>query len=161
VFSISAKLTQKIEKNRYVDLVAFTLMPNHFHLIVYEKEESGISRYMQRVLNAYTKYFNTKYKKSGHLFQGPYQFTRVEDNNQLLHLSAYIFRNPRELKNWSGKESKYLWSSYQDHLYRNRWGALLKFQIISEQFKNSKEYGEFVKSNSAKTDNLPENLLLE
>ena len=61
----------KIIKHRYVELVSFSLMPNHFHLIVKEVEESGVAKYMQRILNSYTKYINKKYDKSGHLFQVP------------------------------------------------------------------------------------------
>src|SRR3990167_4211520 len=77
-------------QKRYVELVSFCLMSNHFHLLVRELTEGGISKYMQRIQNAYTKYINIKYDKSGHLFQGPYKAVRVKDNTQLLHLSCYI-----------------------------------------------------------------------
>lgn len=116
VFDIGGDEMKKLLKNRYVELISFALMPNHFHLIVGELKEGGISQYMQRIQNAYTKYFNTKYKKSGHLFQGPFRIVRIEDNEQLLHLSAYIHRNPRETKQWRNKESNYPWSSFQDYV---------------------------------------------
>ncbi len=122
VFDISTQDIEDICDNRYVELVAFSLMPNHFHLILKEKEEGGISRYMQRVLNGYTKYYNTKYKKSGHLFQGPYKAVHQTTDTQLLYLSAYIHRNARELTNWRNKEDRYPWSSYQDYTGTNRWG---------------------------------------
>lgn len=150
VFNISKNITQKILKNRTVEVVNFSIMPNHFHLIVHEAKEGGISQYMQRVLNAYTKYFNAKYGKSGHLFQGPFQIVHIENNEQLLHLSAYIHRNPRELKQWKNKEHKYPWSSFQDYIEENRWGDLLQHQIITEQFSNPKEYKNFVKTSGAK-----------
>lgn len=143
--------TEKIVRDRYVELVAFCIMPNHFHLILKEEKEGGISQYMQRVLNSYTKYFNTKYQKSGHLFQGPYKAVHVESNDQLLYLSAYIHRNPRELKNWINKEEYYLYSSYMDFVNENRWGKLLCTDIIMEQFKNKKDYLGFVRTCSAKT----------
>ncbi len=142
---------EKIIKERFVELVSFCLMPNHFHIILKEVEESGIARYMQRVLNSYTKYYNTKYNKSGHLFQGPYKAVHVENNNQLLYLSTYIHRNPRELKEWINKESNYPWSSYQDFIKNNRFEELLVFDIIIEQFKNKEEYAEFVQTSTAKT----------
>ena len=126
-------------------------MPNHFHLTVKEVAEGGISQYMQRVLNAYTKYYNAKYNKFGHLFQGPYKIVHIEDNRQLLHLSAYIHRNPRELKKWRQKEDKYPWSSYQDYVFENRWGNLLSQNIISDQFESKHEYHNFVKTSTAKT----------
>lgn len=127
-------------------------MPNHFHMTVCEHKESGIAQYMQRVLCAYTKYFNAKYNKNGHLFQGPYKAVHIEDNNQILYLSTYIHRNPCELKNWRNKEYNYPWSSYQDYCSYNRWGALLKTNIITNQF-SQKEYKQFVLSSIAKRSN--------
>ncbi|MDO8471353.1 MAG: transposase [bacterium] len=141
---------KEIMKKRTVELVAFCIMPNHFHLIVKELEEGGIATYMQRVLTAYSKYYNTKYEKSGHVFQGPYQAVHVGDNRQLLHLSAYIHRNPREISKWFNKEDQYQWSSYRDYIGENRWGDLLLIDIVLGQFKNKKKYHEFVKTSSAK-----------
>jgi putative transposase len=144
------KLALEIIKKRTVELVAFCLMPNHFHLILKESEEGGISAYMQRVLNAYSKYYNTKYQKSGHVFQGPYRAVHVEDNEQLLHLSAYIHRNPREMVKWLNKEDQYQWSSCSDFVKENRWGNLLVPEIILEQFENREEYRKFMKTSTAK-----------
>jgi len=151
VFNIPADEIEKIVKNRTVKLVSFALMPNHFHLIVHEFKEGGISQYMQRVLNAYTKYFNAKYKKTGHLFQGPFHSVHIKDNEQLLHLSAYIHRNPREIKQWKNKECQYPWSSYQDLIAQNRWGNLLNHEIITGQFSNQKEYKDFIETSGTKT----------
>lgn len=141
---------ESIIESRVVEVVAFVIMPNHFHIIVKELTEGGIALYAQKVEIAYTKYFNTKNKRSGYLFQGPYQSVHIEDNDQLLHLSAYIHRNTRELKEWKNKEHLYLWSSYWDFIQENRWGELLKNEIISEQFKNADEYFDFVKNSGTK-----------
>ena len=105
---------------------------------------------MQKILNAYTKYINVKYKKSGHLFQGPYKAVHIKDNRQLLHLSAYIHKNHNELREWRNKEDLYPWSSYQDYIKENRWADLLVTDIITGQFKNKKEYYQFVKTSTAK-----------
>ena len=140
---VLTKIVQDIKKKRNVELVTFCLMSNHFHLILKEVEDEGIAKYMQRVLNAYTKYYNTKYQKSGHLFQGPYQAVHVDDDQQLLHLSAYIHKNP---ENWKS----YVWSSYSDMIIKNRWGELLKRDIILGQFKNSQQYKKFVETSLAK-----------
>lgn len=141
---------EEIIKNRTVELVAFCIMPNHFHLIVKETEEKGLATYMQRVLTAYSKYYNAKYGKTGHVFQGPYQAVRVEDDRQLLHLSAYIHRNPREISKWFNKEDKYEWSSYQDFVKENRWEELLAVDIIKGQFKDGKKYQDFVTTSLSK-----------
>jgi putative transposase len=154
--NITPEEVSKIVKKRSVELTSFCFMPNHFHLIIKELAEGGISRYMQRVLNAYTKYFNAKYKTSGHLFQGPFQAVHVASNDQLLHLSAYIHRNPRGLKGWRDKEADYQWSSYQDYIGHNRWGELLTQEIVLDQFTTQQEYDKFLRSSSAKTDQLDE-----
>jgi|SRR3989344_1464254 len=141
---------EKIAAKRYVELVAFCLMPNHFHLIVKEVHEGGISRYMQRALNSFTKYSNIKYDKSGHVFQGLFKAVHIENNEQLLYLSAYIHRNPRDFSQWKDKEEKYIWSSYQDYIGENRWGSLLLPNIITDQFTDKIDYEEFVRTSTAK-----------
>ena len=163
VFNITEEVLKDVIRNRTVELVNFTLMSNHFHITVKEIKENGIANYMQRVLNAYTKYFNTKYKKSGHLFQGPYKAVHVSNNRQLLHLSAYIHRNPREIPQWKNREHTYPWSSYQDYVRENRWGKLLEQDIILSQFLNKKEYDDFVRSSTAKElkDNLDDSCFID
>ena len=156
VFNIKKASEIEMVKNRTVDLVSFAMMPNHFHLLLKEHKNGGIAQYMQRILCSYTKYFNTKYEKSGHLFQGPYKAVGVNDNVQLLYLSTYIHRNPRELPKWKNKEHLYPWSSYQDYTTNNRWDELLQQNIILSQFSNKKEYEQFLKSSPAKE--LKENL---
>lgn len=141
-----------LDKNsiRLVDLVSFALMPNHFHLLLCEREEKGISCYMQRVLNAYAKYFNIRNEQTGHLFEGPFRATHIENNTQLLHVSAYIHKNPKELQSWNTKEHIYPWSSYQDFVDKNRWKFLLKQEPVLEQFENRHEYKTFLKTSTAK-----------
>ena len=150
VLDIFADEVSEIASNRYVALESFALMPNHFHLMLREAREGGISQYMQRVLNSFTKYANTKYEKSGHLFQGPFKAVRIEDNKQLLYLSAYIHRNPREMDGWHNREHRFPWSSYSDYISHNRWGPLLEQDVILSQFTNKSEYYHFVKTSAAK-----------
>ena len=152
------KITEIIQ-NRYVELTSFVLMPNHFHLSLIETKEGGISEYLRRIQDAYTKYFNIKYERTGHLFQGPYKSVHIKNNEQLLYLSAYIHKNSKEITGWKDKEYLFPWSSYQD-FNKNRWGDLLKSNIILEQFEGFKEYQKFVKTSSAK-ENLPDKLRLD
>jgi len=149
-FEVEKEDTEEILSNRYIDLISYCFMPNHFHLILKEVKENGISQYMQRIQNSHTKYFNLKYERTGHLFQGPFKIVHIEDNEQLLHLSAYIHRNPREISQWRNKEDFYEWSSYQDYIHKNRWGEILKTDIILDQFDNTKEYRNFTDSSSTK-----------
>ncbi len=149
--ALTSGYEEEIIKKRVVELVTFCIMPNHFHLIVKELEEGGIAAYMQRVLTAYSKYYNTKYEKTGHVFQGPYRAVHIQDDIQLLYLSTYIHRNPREISHWFNKEDKYPWSSYQDCIKESRWGKLLLTEVLIGEFKNKKSYDEFVKTSMAKT----------
>ncbi|MDP3661753.1 MAG: transposase [bacterium] len=156
VWSTTGTTKVKMVGTRSVELVNFCLMDNHFHLTVRELKEGGTSKYMQRILNAYTKYFNTKYKRKGHLFEGPFKAVRVDSNVQLLHLSAYIHRNPRDMHAWRGKEAEYPWSSLQDFIVENRWGRLLSTNVILEQFGKDSEtqqkgYKKFVETSTAKS----------
>ena len=151
-FAVSDIAFKNVITGKTIELVGFCLMPNHFHLIVRELAENSIARYMQRAELAYTKYFNTKYERSGHVFQGRYKTVHVQNNEQLSHLSAYIHRNPKEIKAWKGREAEYPWSSYQDYVKENRWGGLLAPEIILDQFEGTSRsnYASFVKSSPAK-----------
>lgn len=150
VFNIKGDVVKEIVKTRVVELVAFTLMPNHFHLIARNTKAGGTTRYMQKVLNAYTKYYNEKYGASGHLFSGPYQYRHIKDENTLAYMSAYVHRNVSELNKWYGKETSYVWSSFQDFVGKNRWGDLLCPEIITDRFTSGKEYKTFVSQSGAK-----------
>lgn len=149
-FEISGELIREISLKRTVELVAFIFMPNHFHLLVQELKSGGISTYLQRLLNSHTKYMNAKSETSGHLFQGPFRLVHIEDNEQLLHTTAYIHRNCRELSNWKDRESIYPWSSYPDYIGLNRWNDLLARKIVLEQFQNQSEYERWTRESDTK-----------
>jgi len=125
-------------------------MPNHFHVLIRNITDGAISVYMQRVLMAYSKYFNKKYNKTGHVFEGPFRAIHIRDDVQLLHTSAYIHRNPIELSDSKIDYKKYPWSSCPDHLVANRWQGLLLPNIVSDQFKTPASYNSFISSSTAK-----------
>ncbi|MBU3942405.1 transposase [Patescibacteria group bacterium] len=156
-FKMPEDVVQEIINKRYVELIAFSLMPNHFHLILHELKEGGISNYMLRILGSYTKYINTKNEISGHLFQGTFKSVHIKDDPQLLYTSAYIHNNVKELRGWNGKEHLCPWSSFQDYVNENRWGELLKTDIILDQFSNKdkEKYKSFVQKSGAKDKSEP------
>lgn len=149
-FGLTPQVIAEILSKRYVALIAFSLMPNHFHLILKEVKKGGISRMMQRSLDGFTRYTHTKYKKSGHVFEGPFRAVHIKDNTQVLYLSTYIHKNPKELNAWRSKWERYPWSSYQDFIGKNRWGKFLKPSLILSQFSSPNEYARFVKQSIAK-----------
>ncbi|MBI2036324.1 transposase [Candidatus Microgenomates bacterium] len=79
---------------KYVDFISYCFMPNHFHFLVKQNRDNGISKFMGDFQNSYTKYFNTKHERIGPILQGQFKAVFVEDENQLLHLSRYIHLNP-------------------------------------------------------------------
>ncbi|MDP3762783.1 MAG: transposase [bacterium] len=161
-FNVSDSLTDKLLRERNVELNSFTLMPNHFHLELREIKEGGIAGYLQRLEISHTKFFNIKYGRSGYLFQGPFQSVHIKTNEQALYLSAYIHRNPRELASWKNKEDAYPWSSYQDYVKRNRWGVFLNPEITLEQFSTPAEYRDFVETSGAKEKKIiPDEFLID
>lgn len=139
-----------ILRGRYVQLVAFALMPNHFHCLLQALTPTGVSVYLQRVLDSYGKYWNTKREQSGHLFEGPFKAVHIEDDAQLTYCSAYIHRNPRDLEGWYDHEHEYPWSSYRDYVQENRWGEFLKPDIIVTQVGNGERYRQFVEASGVK-----------
>ncbi len=81
-----------------VDIVAYCLLPNHFHLILKEVKDGGISKFMQRLGVSYTKYFNLKYDRNGVLFQGKFKATHLHENYPLDYISAYVNLNYKHHK---------------------------------------------------------------
>lgn len=79
-----------------VELLAYCLMPNHFHLLFYLKQEDGIRMLMHDVSTAYVRYFNDKYHRVGPLFQDRFKASLIIQESYLQHISRYIHLNPRE-----------------------------------------------------------------
>ncbi|MCL4360234.1 transposase [Patescibacteria group bacterium] len=77
-----------------VDILAYCLMPNHFHLIVRQNVDHGIITAISTIANGYAKYFNKKQDRVGPLYQGPFKAVPIETDEQLLHVSRYIHLNP-------------------------------------------------------------------
>lgn len=142
---------QKIIDRRFVEVINYCIMPNHFHIALFSLDDNGVSRYMHKLSNAYAKYFNTRYERTGHVFQGTYKAKLVTSDEQLTYLSAYIHRNPNELKLWKDQSLDYPWSSYQDHSI-NRWGKLLINDHIMRTFSSFKDYQEYVEASGVKSE---------
>lgn len=135
----------KKENNKLVEITCFCLMPNHFHFLLKQQTNNGISRFMSNFQNSYTRYFNTKHEGIGPLLQGQFKAVRIEDENQLLHLSRYIHLNP--YSSFTVKEIKdlmsYPWSSFPEYLGETEVGICIK-DIILSNFRRIEDYKKFV-----------------
>lgn len=94
-----------------VEILAYCLMPNHFHFLIKQLEDSGVVSYMRHLLNSYVHYINVKHKRIGPLFAGRYKNVLVESDEQLIHISRYIHLNPL-VSGLTDDLDEYLWSSY-------------------------------------------------
>jgi len=137
---------------------AYCLIPNHFHLLLRETEEGGISAFMGKLLTAYSMYFNKKYKRTGGLFESTFRAQHVDNDNYLKYLFAYIHLNPVKLIEPEWKEKgitnqraaeeflkKYRYSSYEDHMGSEREESLiLSKEIFPEYFETPHDFKDFI-----------------
>lgn len=128
-----------------VEIIAYCLMPNHFHLVLKQIKDGGISTFMSNLSNSYTRYFNTKNKRIGPLLQGKFKAVRVETDEQLFHLSRYIHLNPYSsyvIKSLRKLES-YPYSSLSEYLGLTKSKNCHK-EIVLDNFKDPTSYKKFV-----------------
>ena len=126
-----------------VNIIAYCLNPNHYHFILEQIVEGGISKYLGKLAGGYTYYFNEKYDRSGSLFQGPFKVKPIKSNDYLLHASAYVNLNDRvhQLdRHDSGLKSKSSWSEYTEEGIKNE---LCKKAVVLDQFKSKNAYKNY------------------
>lgn len=143
-----------------VDIGAYCLMPNHFHLLVHEKIENGISKFVQKLLTAYTMYFNKKNERTGPLFSGAFKAIHANEDPYLKYLFSYIHLNPIKLIEPLWKENgikdkrransflkSYNYSSFLDFTGKQRKeGVILNKKRFPEYFENFKEFKNFIEN---------------
>jgi putative transposase len=117
-------------RNRLVDIHAWVLMKNHYHLLLSENTERGLSRFIQKLNIGYAKYFNERYRRSGALFQGKTKRVLIDTDAHFLHIVHYIHLNPLDFKSeareWrSGNISKS--NDALEYLLKYRWSSLLDY----------------------------------
>ena len=136
--------------NKYIKLYslrvhAFCLMPTHFHLLLECREDAAISAFMQRLMTAHTVYFNKRYNRYGHLFQGRFKSLMVDKGNYFIDLGRYIHRNP-ECAGIIRKPEEYKWSSLR-HYLRGEAPDFLSMEETLSWFGGDKNaYMDFVQS---------------
>lgn len=129
--------------DKVIEIICYCLMPNHFHLLVQQLKEDGISKFMKQITDSYTRYFNIRHQRVGPIFQGAFKSVHVDANEQLLHLSRYIHLNP--LVSFVVREDGFLnypWSSLKKFV--NNDSSLVNAKVVIEQFKSPQKYLEFV-----------------
>lgn len=139
------EVLNKLESSgKLVQIFCYCLMPNHFHLLLKQIKNNGISKFLSNYQNSYTRYFNTKHSRDGSLFLDQFKGVRIETDEQLLHVSRYIHLNPYTsfvVKSLAELE-QYPWSSFPEYL-SDQEGFVDK-RFILDFFKNKEAYKQFV-----------------
>jgi putative transposase len=147
------------DRDCLVDILAFVFMPNHLHLLLRQIKPSGVSSFMQKIGSGYTVYFNGKHSRVGHLFQGKFKATHIDNNEYLKTVFTYIHTNPISIINplWKDKGidnpntakkflEEYRWSSYLDYLGKNNFTSITSRDFFNAVFDNQKTLKKFVDS---------------
>ncbi|MCL5784669.1 MAG: transposase [Patescibacteria group bacterium] len=142
---IREKMLEELHSSeRILDILSYCIMPNHFHFLLKQTSDKGISSFISNITNAYIKYFNTKYKRAGPLFEGVFKAVHIETDEQLVHASRYIHLNPVTSSIIPSEElENYHWSSYPEYLSLSAEEISQKDLVLS-MFKSTQAYREFV-----------------
>jgi putative transposase len=148
-----------------VSIGAWCLMTNHFHLLVRQEMDEGITKFMKKLGTGYSMFFNIKYQRTGGLFGGPFKSKLIgTDDNYMRHLFGYIHINPLEIKfpGWQDEINKsligvnknmtrflenYRYSSYLDYTGETRIEKnIIKTENFPDYFESARSFEEFIKS---------------
>lgn len=160
----SPKLEKAIEiakdGKRLVDILCYVIMPDHYHLLIKELKNSGITNFIRKCNISIAKYINIKNNRRGTLFESRFQSKHIDSNEYLLHLSVYIHLNPldfisgrdwreNKLKDWPSIKNKliqYPWSSLRSFLNEDDKNPIISGEeIILSQFNSRNEYESFLR----------------
>jgi len=119
------------------EIIAYCLMPNHFHFVIKQNSDTPVGSLIQRLYTSYTKYFNKKYSRIGRLFQDIFKTRYVGHDAYLSYLTAYIHNNPNHLG--------FKYSSYNEYVTKNTTENICNTKIVLDLFNNNKTlYKKFI-----------------
>lgn len=137
----------KKENTIHAEILVYCLMPNHFHFLLKQITDKGISIFMRNLQDSYAKYFNIKNERAGPLFQSMFKAVRIESDEQLLHVSRYIHLNPSTAYIVEPENLEdYKWSSLNSYLDKNfnSVGYFVNPEIVLSFFKKREDYKKFI-----------------
>ena len=167
---------------KLVEILCYSIMPNHYHLLIKEAKEKGITDFIRKCNISIVKYINIKQKRLGPLFESRFKSKHIDSNDYLLHLSVYIHLNPldflsgkdwreNKIQNWEQEKLKilnYPWSSVKyfisstydvdEEIYSN---IISGTEIITDQFNSKDDYERFLREWSVESLNEINDLTLE
>jgi putative transposase len=145
------------ERDKLVEVLQFCFMPNHIHLLLRQVRNTGITDFIRKLGAGFATYFNKKYERKGHLFQGRFYAVHIRNDNQLRTAFVYIHTNPISLveENWKEKGiaksekvikflEEYKWSSYLDYLGKSNFASVTERDFLLDTMGGPKECKRFV-----------------
>jgi len=145
-------------RDKLVEVLAFCFMPNHVHLLVRQLKDGGITKFMIKVGIGYGKYFNTKYRRKGYVFQNRFKDVHIKSDEQLKIVWTYIHANPASLIEPKWKEKgirnlvqigkflkNYKWSSYQDYIGKINFPSVTEREFLLDTIGGRSKCKEFLR----------------
>ncbi len=154
-YTFLLKKVRKYSQEFDISVIAYCLMPNHYHFLVRLNGKSGAGTFIQRIFNSYTKAINNRYNRTGTLFEGPYNAIHVDKRNYLKHLCRYIHRNPFDA-DLVKKYEAWPYSNYPEWV-KLRNGRLYDPKFVNYHFRTPQEYKKFM-DNYESPDNIEQYL---
>ena len=147
------RLFKKYSPIMRISVIAYCLMPNHYHFLVRQDAEIPAGLLFQRVFNAYTKAINKKYERTGTLFQGRYRCILLVNTSHLFQLCRYIHANPVKARLVESPE-QWPFSNFQEWV-GTRAGTLCDLDFVRTNFGTANEYMDFIQEYLASRAELP------
>ena len=150
----SPDIDTRREREKIIDIHGWCLMGNHYHLLLSERVDGGLTRFIRKLNIGYAMYFNEKYKRSGTLFQGRTKRIRITSDPHFLHILHYIHLNPLDFLKGAGlwrtleiENAKnalehleaYRWSSYLDYCGKKNFPSVITKELFGDVFRNYKK----------------------
>lgn len=155
LFKDQIQVLPVLDRDPLVKIHCFCLMPNHFHLILEQIKPQGISKFMQKLGTSYTMVFNSKYDRSGSLFQGKFKAKHLNRNDHFLYLPQYIHLNPLPLSKDKNRArisnrqieflENYRWSSFMDYIGKKNFPSVIELDFLGETLGDAKVYHQKTK----------------
>lgn len=173
---IASREFKRKPRKLLVDILAFCLMPNHYHLLLRPRRGNAIPKFMKKLNIGYAKYFNQKYKRTGTLFEGRYKSVLVKEHAHFVHLPYYIHLNPLDLAAPEWREGKldnykkaigflesYRWSSHLDYLGNKNFPSVTSREFLLKFFGGESGYRESIQNwlKDLEVENLTKEFILE
>jgi REP element-mobilizing transposase RayT len=127
-----------------ISLIAYCLMPNHYHMLIFAKQDGAPAQFIQRVFNSYTQAFNLQQERSGTLFEGRAKSKLISENEYLFQITRYIHLNPVRAGLVS-KPEDWIFSNYREFIGMRK-GILFDKEFLDTQFGSPQEYRSFVET---------------